>query len=175
MPLTPIDPEGARRLLAGGALLIDIRSAAEYRREHIAAARRISPEELAGARTALAGAPAVIFHCLSGLRTTGCAATLAGGVDCDAYVLAGGLAAWKKAGLPVVADAGAPLELQRQVQIAAGGMVLAGVLLGASVTPWFLLLAGFVGAGLVFAGVSGHCGLARLLMQMPWNRGRPQA
>ena len=58
----------------------------------------------------------------------------------------------------------------RQVQIAAGGMVLLGVLFGAAVSPWFYLLSGFVGAGLVFAGVSGTCGLAALLRVMPWNR-----
>jgi hypothetical protein len=58
----------------------------------------------------------------------------------------------------------------RQVQIAAGSMVVLGVLLGAFVTPGFYLLSGFVGAGLVFAGVTGTCGLARVLRMMPWNR-----
>ncbi|HUH87492.1 MAG TPA: rhodanese family protein, partial [Pusillimonas sp.] len=86
------------------------------------------------------------------------------------YVLEGGLDAWKKAGLPVVVDTSQPLELQRQVQIAAGSMIVLGTVLGATVSPWFYLLAGFVGAGLVFAGVSGFCGLARVLMKMPWNR-----
>jgi hypothetical protein len=59
----------------------------------------------------------------------------------------------------------------RQVQIAAGSMVVLGVVLGALVSPWLYLLAGFVGAGLVFAGITGTCGLARLLRVMPWNRG----
>ena len=58
----------------------------------------------------------------------------------------------------------------RQVQIAAGSMVVLGVLLGAFVTPGFYLLSGFVGAGLVFAGVTGTCGLAQVLRMMPWNR-----
>ena len=62
----------------------------------------------------------------------------------------------------------------RQVQIAAGSLVLAGVLLGAFVAPGFYALSGFVGAGLLFAGVSGFCGMARLLAVMPWNR-RAQA
>ncbi|WP_312760251.1 rhodanese family protein, partial [Pulveribacter sp.] len=82
----------------------------------------------------------------------------------------GGLDGWKRAGLPVLRDTSQPLELQRQVQIAAGSLVALGTALGAGVSPWFLLLPGFVGCGLVFAGVSGFCGMARLLVRMPWNR-----
>src|SRR5690606_5318800 len=63
-----------------------------------------------------------------------------------------------------------PLELQRQVMIAAGSLVLLGVLLGYALSPWLFLLSGFVGAGLIFAGISGFCGMALLLQRMPWNR-----
>lgn len=76
----------------------------------------------------------------------------------------------QKAGLPVVVDASHPLELQRQVQIAAGSLIVLGAVLGTTVSPWFHALSGLVGAGLLFAGVSGFCGLARVLMRMPWNR-----
>ena len=65
---------------------------------------------------------------------------------------------------------GQPIELMRQVQIAAGTLVLCGLLLGLTVAPGFLGLTAFVGAGLVFAGISGWCGMARLLAAMPWNR-----
>jgi rhodanese-related sulfurtransferase len=58
----------------------------------------------------------------------------------------------------------------RQVQIAAGGLVLAGVALGFTVHPVFFGLSAFVGAGLALAGVTGFCGMARLLAVMPWNR-----
>jgi rhodanese-related sulfurtransferase len=114
----------------------------------------------------------VLFHCRSGARTAGHAARLAdkAGV-CEAFVVEGGLDAWRRAGLPVAEDRRQPLELMRQVQIAAGSMVVLGVVLGALVSPWLYLLAGFVGAGLVFAGITGTCGLARLLRVMPWNRG----
>lgn len=61
----------------------------------------------------------------------------------------------------------------QQVQIAAGSLVLAGVLLSQLVAPAWIWLSGFVGAGLVFAGVSGFCGMARLLAVMPWNRVKP--
>lgn len=67
-------------------------------------------------------------------------------------------------------DASQPLELQRQVQIGAGSMILLGVILGTTVAPGWYALSGFVGAGLIMAGVTGFCGLARVLMKMPWNK-----
>ncbi|WP_313312882.1 rhodanese family protein [Pulveribacter sp.] len=175
IPLQPLDALAARRLIdTGGALLVDVRAPDEHARERIAGALSVPLEQLrseaqaAGAR--LAGAPAVIFHCRSGQRTAMHAQALADCAPCQAYVLEGGLDGWKRAGLPVLRDASQPLELQRQVQIAAGSLVALGTALGAGVSPWFLLLPGFVGCGLVFAGVSGFCGLARLLVRMPWNR-----
>ncbi len=170
MSLKPLSPQTIRQHLDQGALLVDIRSADEYARERIAQARHIPMEQLTEGAAALQSAKAVIFHCRSGNRTQMNAQALSACVSGDAYVLEGGLDAWKKAGLPVVADASQPLELQRQVQIAAGSMIVLGTALGAMVSPWFLLLSGFVGVGLVFAGVSGFCGLARVLMKMPWNQ-----
>lgn len=85
-------------------------------------------------------------------------------------MLEGGLEAWRKAGLPLHLDRKQPLPLMRQVQIGAGSLVLVGVLLGYLASPWFFLLAGFVGAGLLQAGVTGWCGMANLLQLMPWNR-----
>ena len=90
-----------------------------------------------------------------------------------ASTLQGGIDAWKKAGLPVTVDRTAPIPVMRQVQIAAGGLVVLGAVLGATVAPAFYLLSGFVGAGLVFAGTTGFCGMARILEMMPWNRARP--
>jgi len=84
--------------------------------------------------------------------------------------LEGGIPAWQQAGLPVRRLKNAPLPLMRQVQIAAGSLVLLGVILSQAVAPGWIWLSGFVGAGLVFAGVSGFCGMARLLAAMPWNR-----
>ena len=133
-------------------------------------ARHVPMDLLARGGLSLDGTLAVIFHCRSGNRTRVNASALGACTACDAYVLEGGLDAWKKAGLPVVADASQPLELQRQVQIAAGSLIVLGAVLGATVSPWFHTLSGFVGAGLIFAGASGFCGLARVLMRMPWNR-----
>jgi hypothetical protein len=104
------------------------------------------------------------------MRTAGACDRLAARVSGEAFVLDGGLDAWAKAGLPVAEDRKAPMEINRQVQITAGLMILTGVVLGFLVSPAWFGLSGFVGAGLTFAGLSGTCAMARLLMVMPWNR-----
>jgi rhodanese-related sulfurtransferase len=95
---------------------------------------------------------------------------LAQAADCEAYILDGGLEAWKRAGLPVTVDSTQPIDIIRQVQIAAGSLVLLGMLLGFLVSPQLYLLSAFIGAGLLFAGLSGWCGMAKLLGLMPWNQ-----
>ena len=92
------------------------------------------------------------------------------GGTCEAFIIEGGLDAWKKAGLPVATDRSQPIELQRQVQIGAGSLAFIGTVLGVMVSPWFLAVPAFVGAGLMTAGVTGFCGMAQLLMRAPWNR-----
>lgn len=166
MTLTKITPAEARARIAEGAALIDIRDADEHARSRIPGALNAP----LGSELALGEAPAVIFHCRSGMRTDANAARLAAAAPCEAYLLEGGIEAWRKAGLPVIADAKAPLEIMRQVQTTAGLLVLAGVILSLTVAPAWIGLSAFVGAGLTFAGVSGWCGMAKLLAIMPWNR-----
>ena len=170
MSLKAIDArELHRRLAEGTAVLIDIREPDEHRRERIPGARLVPLSRFEERRIGAMPGCAVVFHCKSGARTRGHAARLLGKGD-DAFMLEGGLEAWKAADLPIERDFKAPLELQRQVHIAAGLLVLTGLLLAALISPWFLALAGFVGAGLTFAGITGFCGMARLLEAMPWNR-----
>jgi rhodanese-related sulfurtransferase len=169
--LQTISPNRAAELVRSGAVLVDIREADEHAREHIPGARHHALSRIDTNTPVRAGDDVLIFHCRSGARTKGNAARLAGAAaKCESYILDGGIDAWKKAGLPVALDRSQPIEIMRQVQIAAGSLVLAGVLLGYLVTPTFYALSGFVGAGLLFAGVSGFCGMARLLALMPWNR-----
>lgn len=170
MALKSISPEAARQLMQEGAVLVDIRAADEHAREHISEARHMPVDQITSQQQPFGDARAVIYHCRGGHRTQANAARLASCVSCDAYMLEGGLDAWKKAGLQVEVGFGQPLELQRQVQIGAGSLILLGVVLGYTLSPVLFLISGFVGAGLVFAGVSGFCGLARLLALMPWNR-----
>ena len=172
MSLPTLKPDEARRLLDKGAILIDIREADEHAREKIPGTHNLPLSNLDEADFAVHQGKPVVFHCKSGARTRANAQRLAGklGETCDAFIVEGGLDAWRKAGLPVVRDRQRPLELQRQVQIGAGSLALFGTLLGLLVSPWFFAVPAFVGAGLTTAGLTGFCGMARILMRAPWNR-----
>ena len=169
MTLPHISPDKARELIARGAVLVDIREADEHARAHIAAARH-EPLSRLGQLDIDKDAVAVIFHCRTGHRTAGHADRLAQSTGTEAFILDGGIDAWRRAGLPVVENRRQPIEMMRQVQIVAGSLVLTGAVLGTFVHPGFYGLSAFVGAGLVFAGVSGTCMMAQLLAFAPWNR-----
>ena len=169
MSLPHISPSDAKLLLDNGALLVDIRDTAEHARERIAQARNVPLSKLCDSKLGMAGTT-IIYHCKSGNRTRMNAALLAEATEAEAFILDGGIEAWKKAGLPVAFDTKRPIEIMRQVQIAAGGMALAGAILGFIVHPGFYAISGAVGAGLLFAGLSGSCAMASLLRLMPWNR-----
>jgi rhodanese-related sulfurtransferase len=81
----------------------------------------------------------------------------------------GGTLAWDQAGLPVVRGR-RTISLERQVRICAGFMALTGGVLAMLVHPWFAGLSAFVGAGLMFAGITDTCGMALILARMPWNQ-----
>ena len=168
--LTPVLPAHARLMIEGGTALVDIRETDEFARRRIPGSISIPLSKWSQSGAQLVGSHDAIFTCRSGMRTTGAGEDLAAGTTGVAYVLTGGVDAWEKAGLPMAVDTAAPLEIMRQVQIAAGLLVLCGVALGLAVAPAWLALAGFVGAGLTFAGLSGFCGMARILMLAPWNR-----
>jgi rhodanese-related sulfurtransferase len=173
MSLPTIKPgEARRRVENGSAVLVDIREPLEQAREAIpgAASAPLSAFKKDCFVSRDTRSPAIIFHCQSGKRTADNAETLSGCGAKEIYLLEGGLMGWKAAGFQTRIDRSKPIELQRQVQIAAGALVLASLILSSLVSVWFLTLAAFVGTGLVFAGVSGWCGMARLLSAMPWNR-----
>lgn len=168
MPIKTIAPSEAHRLIDSGASLIDIRAPDEHARERIPGASNVPLDRLS---SDAATGDVLIFHCRSGMRTGQAAPALAQAAgERDCYILEGGISAWGNAGLPVEKVRGAPIEMQRQVIIAAGSLVLLGALLSVLVAPGWIALAIFVGAGLTFAGVTGFCGMARLLALMPWNR-----
>lgn len=169
--LTKIDPKTvAEGLKSGRFHLIDIREPDEFAREHINGAVSIPLSRVEQADVKLEAGRTAVFHCKSGMRTEANCAKLSGRVAGDALILEGGLDAWKKAGLPVKENAKAPLPMNRQVQITAGALVLAGALAGTFLHPAGYGVSGFVGAGLMFAGISGWCGMANVLAVMPWNR-----
>lgn len=168
MTMKTVKAAEAKTLKDRGAVIIDIREPGEFAREHIAGAENAPLSTIGKAKAHKAG-EIVVFHCKTGMRTKANAAQLPAG-GCEAYILEGGIDAWKSAGLGVETDTSQPIEIMRQVHIVAGSLVVIGVLLAVLVHPAFVLLSAFVGAGLLFAGVSGFCGMAKLLGLMPWNR-----
>ncbi|MEE9391737.1 MAG: rhodanese-like domain-containing protein [Planctomycetota bacterium] len=113
----------------------------------------------------------IALVCRTGRRAREAAKFLAArGID-RLCVLSGGVVAWEEIGLPLLRGKKG-MSLERQVRVAAGSLVLCGVALGFLVHPGFFGISGFVGAGLVFAGLSDTCGMAIMLGMMPWNRAR---
>jgi rhodanese-related sulfurtransferase len=158
----------AHQLAEERVKVIDVREPMEYAAGHIAGSLNVPLGRISQAD--LPRGPLVLV-CHSGNRSAQALAQLMQqGHPRPLTELEGGLPAWQQAGLPVRKLRNAPLPLMRQVQIAAGSLVLLGLILGTWVAPAWILLSWFVGAGLVFAGVSGFCGMARLLAAMPWNR-----
>lgn len=169
--LKTISPARAAELMRQGAVLVDVREADEHARERIPGAHHHALSRIDGQTPIRPGDDVLVFHCRSGARTKGHAARLAAASpDCETYILDGGIDAWKKAGLPVTLDRRQPIDLMRQMQITAGSLALLGVVLGTWLSPNFFALPAFIGAGLVFAGVSGVCPMVRMLKLMPWNR-----
>ena len=169
--LTALSPaELNARLEAGTVLLIDIREPDEFAREHIPGATTTPLSLFEKADLQILPGRDVVFMCRSGNRTRSACDRLAARVSGHAHVLAGGIDGWKAAGLATAKNRRAPLEMMRQVQMTAGGLILIGAGLGLLVHPAFWGLAAFVGAGLLYAGATGFCGMARLLAVLPWNR-----
>ena len=168
MTIPTLSPAETRAAIEAGARLVDIRGSDEHARERIPGAINLPLARIADLPRE--GQP-VVFHCRSGMRTAANSAQLADAAgSAPVFILDGGIDAWRSAGHATIADNSQPLEIMRQVQITAGALVLAGVLLGLVVAPGFIGLSAFVGAGLVFAGATGWCGMASLLRAMPWNR-----
>ncbi|WBQ17586.1 rhodanese-like domain-containing protein [Sphingobium yanoikuyae] len=168
MAIASMTPQDAKVALSRGATLIDIRDADEHARERIDGAVNLP---LAQIGSAPLPSGLLIFHCRTGMRTSANAGALEAAADgAPCYLLDGGIDAWRGCGLGTIVDRKQPIEIMRQVQLTAGGLILLGVLLGWLVAPGFYGLSAFIGAGLMFAGATGWCGMAHLLRIMPWNR-----
>lgn len=154
------------------AVLIDVREPAEYNAEHIPGAILMPLSTLHPDRLISCKGKKLIFQCRSGMRGgRACDRLSEMDASADVYNLEGGLGAWAQAGYKVETSGKFFLPLDRQVQLTIGICVLLGSILAYTVHPAFLLLTGFFGLGLTFAGLTGFCGLAMLLARMPWNRG----
>lgn len=160
--------ELANALKNEGALLIDVRTPAEFQEVHVRGARNVPLDRLE-AKEFQGREHKLYVICQKGSRGAKACERLAAGGVVNAVNVEGGTLACVSAGLPV--NRGKKMmSLERQVRIAAGLLVLVGTALGALVHPYWLGLSGFVGAGLVFAGVTDTCGMGMMLARMPWNQ-----
>jgi rhodanese-related sulfurtransferase len=153
--------------------LLDVRTPLEFRELHVALARnvpldKLDPAAVMNARNGSAEEPLYVICRSGGRGRQACGKFQAAGFT-NVVNVEGGTLAWLESGLPVVRGP-KMISLERQVRIAAGLLVLLGVILGWLVHPACTGLAAFVGAGLVFAGVTDTCGMGLLLARAPWNR-----
>jgi rhodanese-related sulfurtransferase len=174
---TTIHPQELHRRMtatgAGTGQLLDVRTPGEYAAGHVPGAKLIPLDELDPAvfsRERGGKIEPVYVLCQSGGRARKAIEKLerAGVQGC--VLVEGGTQAWLDAGLPVNRGETRVLPLMRQVQIAIGIVSATGAALALAVNSWFALLPLITGCGLLFAGITGYCGLALLLAKMPWNK-----
>jgi len=156
--------------IGGAASVIDVRTGIEFYGEHIPGSHLIPLDQIEVRVDEVMSIPAPrLLLCRSGNRASTAKKALEKLRVTGISVVDGGLGAYVKAGGYTVKGM-ARMSLERQVRIAAGSLTLLGVLTGFFVHPVFLILSGFVGAGLIFAGVTDWCGMGIMLDKMPWNR-----
>ncbi len=157
-----------------GMKLIDVRSPAEYGGQHVQGAvnvplDRLNPGDFCQAYVD-SDQDEIYLICQKGGRAAQAAESIGKHTDATLYIVDGGTPDSIAAGAPAASNGKAVMALERQVRIVAGASVLAGCILGATLSPAFYLLAGAFGAGLLFAGITDSCLLGMLLAKMPWNQ-----
>jgi rhodanese-related sulfurtransferase len=167
-----ITPADLQQILAAhpSSQVIDVRTPVEFAEVHVPQARSVPLNELKPGLLQFAKDQPVYLLCRSGQRATKAAEKFAREGFSQPIVVEGGTLAWIDANLPVTRSGVKVMSLERQVRITAGSLVFIGVALGWFVHRGFYGLSAFVGAGLVFAGITDFCGMGLLLARMPWNK-----
>jgi len=171
MPKNTASASDLPKILKSGDLLIDVRTPAEFRSEHVAGAENLPLDKLnteAFCQQHGKDSPVYIL-CHSGTRSGKAADRLATAGHENIVVVEGGTAAAIEAGVETEKGEQS-ISIERQVRIAAGSLVLLGTLAGWYLHPSLLLIPAFVGAGLAFSGITNTCGMALMLAKCPWNR-----
>lgn len=156
--------------------ILDVRTAAEVQAESLPNCLHIPLHDLTPERVqaelSKRGQPTdtVFLLCQSGRRAEMAANQLQGHISPTLSIIEGGMNAVKQAQIPTQQAGNPVMSLERQVRIAAGFLVVAGVVLGTWAHPTFYGLAGFVGAGLMFAGITDTCMMGMAIARMPWNK-----
>ncbi|MEM0910869.1 MAG: rhodanese-like domain-containing protein [Pseudomonadota bacterium] len=171
MAILNIDAQQLKVLIdSNDACLVDVREAIEHDAFHIAPSAHIPLGKITSDLLPKTDKKVVIY-CLKGVRgQKACEKVTATNDDVDVFNLTGGINAWRAAGLPLKVSEKKHFPLDRQVQITIGSFVLFSALASVLVNPAFVWVAAFFGAGLMFAGMTGTCGLGLLIAKMPWNK-----
>lgn len=165
-----ISASDLKDLIEKGCCLVDVREPIEYGEERIQGSKSIPLGEIGTRNAEISRSSPIVVMCRSGKRGSEALKKLESlGIE-NVQNLDGGILAWKQTGFPTEKSARKVLPLMQQVQITIGLGVLTGVILARLVDSHWIFLSGFFGAGLVFAGTTGWCGLAILMSKMPWNR-----
>jgi len=171
---TFVTPAELQRLAQDGPLeLLDVRTPAEFAAAHVPGALPVPLDTLDAPAFLKSRAPqgkSIYVLCQTGGRARKAIEKFARAGFADCVLVEGGTQAWIDAGLPVIRGASRTLPLMRQVQITIGLVSATGAALAVAIHPLFAILPLITGAGLLFAGLTGTCGLALLLAKMPWNR-----
>jgi rhodanese-related sulfurtransferase len=169
--LNTIDAQTLQKLVnEDKIILIDVREPSEYSGERIEGAKLVPLSSFSADKIPQNSDKPVVLYCQSDNRSGEAARKLFQAGFQEVTHLEGGLNKWKQQSLPTQVNKNAPISIMRQVQIIAGTLILTGTLLGAFVSPKWLFLTGFVGSGLLFAGVSNTCMMATLLAKLPYNQ-----
>ena len=169
LDVSTISPQEAQAKMNDGAVLVDVREYPEWSQNHVSDATLIPLGEIIKNPHCVAVGGAadgeVLLLCGSGKRAAEAAQCLTAAGVTTAHVIDGGIKGWTAAGLPTQQAQGGPISLERQVRIGAGALVLLGLLV-----PKLRVISYLVPCGLVFAGVTDWCGMAKVLTKMPWNQ-----
>lgn len=172
MPVLPIDARALKNWLdTGEAVLVDVREQPEHMARHIPGSMLLPLGKLANEMLPEHDGKKLVLHCKGGMRSMSACSTLQKlAPEETLYNLSGGIDAWTAAGFPVAGSGRSVFSLDRQVQLTIGLGLLLFSLLAWFVSPLFIIGTGFFGLGLTAAGLTGFCGLARLMALAPWNR-----
>jgi len=155
-------------------ILLDVRTTVEFNGSHIDGSINIPLDQLDSIsllkNNSFSKEKNIYLLCQRGSRAKQAANLFEKQGLNNTLVVEGGVSAWIDAGFKVINGNSKVISLERQVRIAAGSLVLLGVLLGKFIHPGFYWLSAFVGAGLINAGITDWCGMGLLMARMPWNQ-----
>jgi rhodanese-related sulfurtransferase len=173
MTVKNIDAKTLKKWLENNeAIVIDVREPSEHEAEKISGSNLLPLAKVCKSSLPKYENKKLVLHCRSGKRSTSaCQKLLGEDSTLEIYNLEGGISAWSVEGCEIETSGKFFLPLDRQVQLTIGLGVFVASILGYLLSPSFFLLSGFFGVGLIFAGLSGYCGLAILMAKMPWNKG----